>query len=362
MLGGDTMETILNQIMYSELSLMNPATLTIATLTTMMSLYLYFIQPSKLIQAYFRVAVRWSGMRMKCTKPLNDGFIFSYGEKGNKVKGQMSILLLHGFSADHFMWASIVQNIPTSIHVIAVDLPGHGFTSDPQEGDDIGFTGQVHRVRQFLDLVDLARVPLHVVGVSMGGTLAGLFAADYPHLVGALTLTCPSMKTPIESRTIQENKKQVLQSGGLLTLDNCPMLPQTAQQLQGMLDISHYFKVKYPQQILKGAVELRKKKNDLYLQLVNYLISEESSVLLENNLHRIKCSTQVIWGKEDWIVDISGVEVLRQKLADCKQILIIEECGHAINLDQPVLFAKAVLQFWILHHFQENMASNFSLT
>ncbi|CAG5126726.1 unnamed protein product [Candidula unifasciata] len=360
MIGGDKMETILNQIMYSDLFLMNPATLTIATLTTMMTLYLYFIQPSKLIQAYFRVAVRWSGMRMKCTKPLKEGFIFSYGEKGSKVKGQMSILLLHGFSADHFMWASIVQNVPSSIHVVAVDLPGHGFTSDPEEGDDIGFEGQVHRVRQFLDLVELASEPLHVVGVSMGGTVAGLFAAEYPHLVGALTLTCPSMKTPVESRTIQDNKIQVLQNGGLLTLDNCPMLPQTAQKLQAMLDISHYYRVKYPQQILKGAVELRKKKNDIYLHLVNYLISEESSVLLENNLHRIQCPTQVIWGKEDWIVDISGVDVLREKLADCRQILILEECGHAINLDQPVLFAKAMLQFWFLHNSQENLAKSVS--
>lgn len=32
--------------------------------------------------------------------------------------------------------------------MVALDLPGHGFTSDPQEGDDIGITGQLRRVRQ----------------------------------------------------------------------------------------------------------------------------------------------------------------------------------------------------------------------
>lgn len=46
---------------------------------------------------------------MKYTKPLRGGFTFSYGEKGHRVKGQMTILLIHGFTADHFMWASIVQ-------------------------------------------------------------------------------------------------------------------------------------------------------------------------------------------------------------------------------------------------------------
>lgn len=40
------------------------------------------------------------------------------------------------------------QNIPSGVHIVAVDLPGHGFTSDPEKEDDIGFKGQVKRVRQ----------------------------------------------------------------------------------------------------------------------------------------------------------------------------------------------------------------------
>ncbi|CAL1534576.1 unnamed protein product [Lymnaea stagnalis] len=340
------MDVLINFV-YPELSLMNPATFTIATLTTVMTLYLYFIQPSMIVQAYFRVAVRWSGMRMKYTKPLPDNFKFFYGEKGYKKKGQMSILLLHGFSADHFMWAPIVQNLPSYVHVVAMDLPGHGFTSDPIKGEDIGFKGQISRIKQFLELINLTNQPLHVVGVSMGATIAGILAAEFPENIAALTLTCPSMKTPLESRMIKENKKDVLEKdGGLLTLENCPMLPQTAKELQTMLDISHYYTVKYPKQILKGAVELRKKKNNLYLQLVNLLISEDSSIMLEKHLHRITCPVQVIWGQEDWVVDVSGLEILSAMLPNCQRIDILPECGHAVNLDQPVLFAEKVLEFW----------------
>ncbi|XP_055882679.1 monoacylglycerol lipase ABHD6-like [Biomphalaria glabrata] len=330
-----------------ELTLLNPATFTVATITTLMTLYVYFIQPSMLLKAYFRVAVRWSGMRMNYTKPLPDGFQFFYGEKGYRKKGQMSILMLHGFSADHFMWAPVVRNIPSDIHVIVLDLPGHGFTSNPINEDDIEFKGQVRRIRQFLDLVDLSSQPLHVVGVSMGALVAGIFASECSQMVSALTLTCPWMKTPFESRIIRENKKVVLEKyGGLLTLENCPMLPQTAEGLQNMLDISHFHSVKYPQQILKGAVELRKQKNDIYLHLVNILISEETSLILENLLNKIKCPSQVIWGRDDWVVDVSGVDILQEKLANCQHIDILEECGHAVNLDQPNLFATKVLTFW----------------
>ena len=36
--------------------------------------------------------------------------------------------------------------------------------------------------------------PVHLVGVSMGGALSGLFAVKYPHLVGAVSMACPSSK------------------------------------------------------------------------------------------------------------------------------------------------------------------------
>jgi hypothetical protein len=34
------------------------------------------------------------------------------------------------------------------MHVIALDLPGHGFTSAPEAGEDITFNGQLLRIRQ----------------------------------------------------------------------------------------------------------------------------------------------------------------------------------------------------------------------
>ncbi|KAH9504791.1 Alpha beta hydrolase [Bulinus truncatus] len=320
----------MEMLMNLELSLLNPATFTVATLTTVMTLYVYFMQPSMLIKAYFRFAVRLSGMRMNYTKPLPDGFRFFYGEKGFKQKGQMSILMLHGFSADHFMWAPIVRNIPSYMHVIVVDLPGHGLTSDPVNENDIELRGQVKRIKQFLELIDMGTHPLHLVGVSMGAVIAGIFTAEFPQLVSTITLICPWMKTPSDSRIIKENKKIILeQHGGLLTLENCPMLPQTADELQNMLDISHYHSVKYPQQILKGAVELRKQKNDIYLHLVNILISEETSMTLENQLNKIRCPSQVIWGRDDWVVDVSGVDVLKEKMVDCQQVNILNEY-HAV--------------------------------
>ncbi|PVD25253.1 hypothetical protein C0Q70_15751 [Pomacea canaliculata] len=272
---------------FLDLQLLNPASLMLATATAVTSL-IYFMCPRLLVQMYFRVAVMWSGMRLKRVID-NKGFTFFYGERGLPKPGQTSMLLLHGFSADHFMWASIVKYLPSEIHVIALDLPGHGFTSDPLEGDDIGFKGQLQRIKQFLDLVGIDKC--HVTGVSMGGTLAGLFAASFQDRVSAVTMCCPSNS--------------------------------------------------------EGAVELRKERNNFYLQLLHKLLLEESRSALENQLDKIICPSQVVWGVEDEVVHVSGAEVLQKKLPNLHHADLIPCCGHAINMDQPRHFAKVVSQFWM---------------
>ena len=45
---------------------------------------------------------------------------------------------------------------------------------------------------QFVRVMGLNRRPLHVIGCSMGGGVAGLYAAKYPKALSKLTLLCPA--------------------------------------------------------------------------------------------------------------------------------------------------------------------------
>ena len=40
----------------------------------------------------------------------------------------------------------------------------------------------------------LNRKPLHIIGISMGGAVAGLYAAKFPKALSKLTLCCPAGK------------------------------------------------------------------------------------------------------------------------------------------------------------------------
>lgn len=47
---------------------------------------------------------------------------------------------------------------------------------------------------QIIQAVGLDTEPFHIIGLSMGGALAGIYAAEYPSLVDRVTLICPASK------------------------------------------------------------------------------------------------------------------------------------------------------------------------
>jgi magnesium chelatase accessory protein len=46
-----------------------------------------------------------------------------------------SILLLHGTGASTHSWRALLPLLSDNFTVLAIDLPGHGFTSMPQDSD-----------------------------------------------------------------------------------------------------------------------------------------------------------------------------------------------------------------------------------
>ena len=51
------------------------------------------------------------------------------------------------------------------------------------------------------------------------------------------------------------------------------------------------------------------------------------------------------------IIDISSVEVIAEKVKDCK-IQIVDNCGHAVTFERPLKSGKLILQF--IHSLSSN--------
>ena len=97
------------------------------------------------------------------------------------------LVLLHGFGGDHTAWDAVKAQLPETVRVIAVDLPGHGGSL---QSDGRGGAGRMAKaILAGLDGAGVER--FHLAGHSMGGAVAALIAMRAPDRVMSLTLVAP---------------------------------------------------------------------------------------------------------------------------------------------------------------------------
>ena len=84
------------------------------------------------------------------------------------------VVLLHGLTFDRRSWRPIIERLGGSVRSIAVDLPAHGESG----GAPVPVEQVPGRLHELLVSLEVER-PI-VVGHSMSGGLAALYASAYP--------------------------------------------------------------------------------------------------------------------------------------------------------------------------------------
>lgn len=104
------------------------------------------------------------------TTPAADTAQLDYSCRG----GGSPLLFIHGLTFDRSTWEPIIDQLADRFICVAVDLPGHGGSDGPPRAlGDVALA--IH------SLVDELGVELPVVvGHSMGGAIAGMYAAHHP--------------------------------------------------------------------------------------------------------------------------------------------------------------------------------------
>lgn len=204
-------------------------------------------------------------------------------------------LCLHGWLDNANSFLPLAEQLP-HLHLIAIDLPGHGQSDHRSPDAHYHFLDWVDDVVQLLPL--LSDQPITLIGHSMGGMIATAVAASFPELVSKLIL---------------------LDSIGLVTgaeQDTCNQLRKAVLSRQKRLDKR---KPTYPD--LDSAAAARHAQSDFDLASA-LLLAQRGTLQMEGNY--------------SWSADLRLREVSAYRLSEAQAQQLIE----AVQAPALVLMAK----------------------
>jgi pimeloyl-ACP methyl ester carboxylesterase len=140
--------------------------------------------------------------------------------------GRPPVVLLHGLTFDRGMWAPLVDLLDGRL-VVALDLPGHGESPRRDSYDMREVADVVHEAVTAAGL----RTPV-LVGHSLGGVLATVYAANYPARA-VLNIDQPLLAGPFGE--MLRSVEPVLRGPGYLSVWNKLLAGMGIEQLSPQL-------------------------------------------------------------------------------------------------------------------------------
>ena len=107
------------------------------------------------------------------------------------------VVLLHGLGQSSTDWLGVLPELDGRLEPWEVDLPGHGASPPPADGN---YTTAAHARTVVRFVEEHLREPVHLAGNSLGGLVSLMIAARRPDLVRTLTLVSPALPARVPSR------------------------------------------------------------------------------------------------------------------------------------------------------------------
>jgi len=232
---------------------------------------------------------------------------FKFQETASNKDG--AIILLHGLMGALSNFGGLVDHFADSHNVVFPFLP---IFEMPLR--KLSVMGLVDYVDRFIEHQGYTNV--HIVGNSLGGHIAQLYVLRRPERVKSLTLTG---------------------SSGLFENAMGSTFPKRGNY--------EYIKQKTQDVFYDSKIATKEYVDDLYETVNNRnkairIITTAKSAIRHNlgdKLHNIKCSTLLVWGREDGVTPLFVGEKFKELIPNA-QLSIIDKCGHAPMMEKPAEF------------------------
>ncbi|MFG3343020.1 alpha/beta fold hydrolase [Glycomyces sp. NPDC048151] len=215
-----------------------------------------------------------------------------------------TIVFVHALGSSGRAWQPQAAALGERHKVLAPDLPGHGETPGPFGLEPAAFA--------VAELIAAEPEPVHLVGISVGGTVAMLAALDDPSRVASLTLSGATAHAL--GVALQRNLMRLMPAGLIAAL------------MSGMYAGGR------PELKAQAKEDLRKAGKQAFMNG----LAELGALDLRPRLADLKTPALVLCGTKDK-ENLAPAEELAATIPDAR-LDTIPDAGHIWNLQFPDLF------------------------
>ena len=263
-----------------------------------------------------------------------DGREVNYCELGEGP----AILFVHGLGASWQSWLEQMPEFAASHRVVAMDLPGFGYSESPSE--DISIEYYARWTAQFMDVLGIESAA--VVGNSMGGFVSAELAIKFPERVQRLVF--------VSAAIFWQNRRRAQPLVQLAKLSDAVVARAlvratddiaTRRRLRYAALATAGFR--YPQYVsdeLAHEMVRSARRTDGFLPALQALAGYD----LEEELPKISCPTLIVWGANDQLVSVKDAERL-EDLIPASRREVFERTGHVAMLERPERFNRLLEEF-----------------
>ncbi len=235
------------------------------------------------------------------------------------------LVLLHGLGNDLTIWDAEAEFFSKFHRVLRLDVRGFGKSDKP----DGPYSPALFAI-DLCQVMDACAVrTAHVLGISMGGVIAQRFGLDFPERVRSLILVSTSSEVGEKSTAVWQRLADRIERTGF-----------DAKTVDASRSVSPAFAQRHPEAV--AALARRNAACDPkgYARGARAV----SAYNWTAELARLKAPVLILQGLDDQLTPPGG-SVKMSRVLPHARLLMIEQAGHNLPLEQPALFRNAVAAF-----------------
>ena len=240
-----------------------------------------------------------------------DGYRFIETSPGKPV-----LLLLHGLFGALSNFRQLIEAFAPSHNVVVPMLPIYEL-----ELKETGLDGLLEFTEAFVE--NQGYTKMDILGNSLGGHIAQLFALAHPELMRSMTLTG---------------------SSGLFESGMGDGYPRRGDKKYIANKVAEtFYDPKVADENLVDEVFETVNNREKALRIV---LTAKSALKhnIGDELHQIKCPTLLVWGNQDSITPPFVAKKFNELIPN-SELSFIDKCGHAPMMERPKEFNRILLSF-----------------